>query len=253
MSRPTAVVTGAAIRVGRAIALELASAGFDLLLHHRSRPDEIDAVAAEARARGAAVEVVAADLGTSAGCDAVVDAARATFGALHLLVNNASVFYPVPFERIDEAEWDRVLAVNLKAPFLLSRGLLPLLRAADASAWGAPPEQHGVVVHLCDIGADRPVSGHAHYSVSKAGLVMLVKAMAVELAPAVRTVGISPGQVAWPESYDAQTRAALSRRIPLGRVGAPEDVARLVRFLAMDAHYLHGVVIPVDGGLHARY
>lgn len=253
MSRPTALVTGAAVRVGRAIALELAAAGFDLLLHHRSRPEDIEEVADEVRARGGAAHVVAADLESRAGRDVVVGAARQVFGALNLLVNNASVFYPVAFEQIDDDEWDRVLAVNLKAPFALSRDLLPMLRAADATPFGAPPEQHGVVVHLCDIGADRPVSGHAHYSVSKAGLVMLVKAMAVELSPAVRTVGISPGQVAWPETYDEPTRRALSRRIPLGRVGAPEDVARLVRFLTTEAHYLDGVVIPVDGGLHARY
>ncbi|MCB9684094.1 MAG: SDR family oxidoreductase [Alphaproteobacteria bacterium] len=253
MSRPTALVTGAAVRVGRAIALELAASGFDLLLHHRSRPDEIEHVAEGVRAHGGQAHVVAADLGTREGRAAVVDAARTAFGALNLLVNNASVFYPVAFDRIDDDEWDRVLEVNLKAPFVLCRDLLPLLRAADATRFGAPEEQHGVVVHLCDIGADRPVSGHAHYSVSKAGLVMLVRAMAVELSPAVRTVGVSPGQVAWPESYDEATRRALARRIPLGRVGAPEDVARLVRFLTMEAHYLDGVVIPVDGGLHARY
>jgi pteridine reductase len=128
-----------------------------------------------------------------------------------------------------------------------------LLRSADATTFGAPAGQHGVVVHLCDIGGDRPVRGHVHYSVSKAGIAMLVKAMAVELAPAVRTVGIAPGQVAWPEHYSAEKRAALTRRIPLGRPGSPEDVAVLVRFLATEAHYLNGVIVPVDGGLAVRY
>ncbi len=252
MTRPTALVTGAAVRVGRAVALALADAGYDLALHHRSRPAEIEAVAAECRARGAAVVVVAADLAHAEGRAAVVAAARAAFPALHVLVNNASVFYPVAFEAIDDAEWERVLAVNLLAPFALSRDLLPLLRAADGALVGAPPGQHGVVVHLCDIGADRPVSGHAHYSVSKAGLVMLVKAMAAELSPAVRTVGVSPGQVAWPESYGDELRQRLVRRIPMGRVGTPEDVAGVVRFL-VGAHYLSGVVLPVDGGLSVRY
>lgn len=252
MTRPTALVTGAAVRVGRAVALALADAGYDLALHHRSTPAEIEAVAAECRARGAAVVVVAADLAHAEGRAAVVAAARAAFPALHVLVNNASVFYPVAFEAIDDAEWERVLAVNLLAPFALSRDLLPLLRAADGALVGAPPGQHGVVVHLCDIGADRPVSGHAHYSVSKAGLVMLVKAMAAELSPAVRTVGVSPGQVAWPESYGDELRQRLVRRIPMGRVGTPEDVAGVVRFL-VGAHYLSGVVLPVDGGLSVRY
>jgi pteridine reductase len=183
----------------------------------------------------------------------VVGAVHAHWSALHVLVNNASLFYPVPFGDIKDAEWERMLAVNLLAPFRLSRDLLGHLQAADGDAVGAPAGQHGLVVHLCDIGADRPVSGHAHYSVSKAGLVMLVKAMAVELAPAVRTLGVSPGQVAWPPDYSEDKRARLARRIPLQRVGAPEDVATLVRFLALEAHYLNGIVMPVDGGLACRY
>jgi pteridine reductase len=247
------VVTGGAVRVGRAIALELAAAGFDLLLHFHTRAEDAERTAADCRALGADVDLVHGDLASVEGCEAVVRAARERWDALHLLVNNASVFYAVPFAEVDAAEWDRVLAINTRAPFLLSRGLLGLLRAADGAAIGAPPGQHGVVVHLVDIGGDRPVSGHVHYSVSKAGLAMLVKAMAVELAPAVRTVGISPGQVAWPESYDPDLRDRLARRIPLGRVGAPEDVARLVRFLTLEAHYVNGVVLPVDGGLGVRY
>jgi pteridine reductase len=253
VSRPTAVVTGAAVRVGRAIALSLAEAGFDLVLHHRSRPDEIAEVVASCAARGAQAVAVQADLATADGRAALVGAVRARWSSLHALVNNASVFYPVAFSEIDDAEWERVLAVNLVAPFALSRDLLPLLRAADASALGAPPAQRGVVVHLCDIGAERPVSGYAHYSVSKAGLVMLVKAMAVELAPSVRTVGVSPGQVAWPETYGDELREKLRQRIPLRRVGDPDDVAGLVRFLVAEAHYLNGVVVPVDGGLSVRY
>jgi pteridine reductase len=168
-------------------------------------------------------------------------------------VNNASVFPAVPFADIDAAAWDHVLAVNLRAPFLLSQGLLPLLRAADGASLGAPEGQHGVVVHLCDIGGERPVRGHTHYSVSKAGLAMLVKAMAVELAPAVRTVGIAPGQVAWPESYSPDRRAALTKRIPMGRPGSAADVAAVVTFLALEAHYINGVIVPVDGGLGVRY
>ena len=109
------------------------------------------------------------------------------------------------------------------------------------------------MVALCDIGADRPVPGYAHYSVSKAGLVMLVKALAVELAPQVRCVGVSPGQVAWPPDYPEDKRERLAQRIPMKRVGDPEDVATLVRFLALEGVYLNGVVVDVDGGLAARY
>jgi len=240
--RKRAVVTGAAVRVGRAIALELARSGFDVALHFRNRP--ADDVVAECRAAGADAFAIQADLADPAQIDSLAAAVAARWDSLDLLVNNASIFEPAAFDKIDLASWDHMLAVNLRAPFHLSQRLLPLLRAVPGGA---------LVAHLCDIGADDPVSGFTHYSVSKAGLVMLVKAMAVELAPAVRTVGISPGQVAWPVDYDETKRASLARRIPMKRVGTPEDVARLVRFLALEAPYVNGAVIPVDGGLSIRY
>ena len=251
--RPRAVVTGAAARVGRAIALELARSGFDVAIHHRSRPDAAAEVARACAEHGSDAFVVAAALDDEAGCTTLVDAVKARWDQVHLLVNNASRFEPVPFEQIDAAAWDAMLAVNLRAPFLVSRGLLPLLERGRASDLGGPADQGGCVVHLCDIGAERPVSGYAHYSVSTAGLVMLVRAMAVELAPRVRTVGVSPGQVVWPESYDDALRARLAKRIPMGRAGTAEDVARLVRFVATEGFYLNGAVLPIDGGLSARY
>jgi pteridine reductase len=249
--RPTALVTGGAARVGRGIAEELARSGFDVAIHARHSNAD-DAVAA-CRALGADAWGIQADLGEVEGCNAVIRAVLDRWDALHVLVNNASVFYPVALEAIDAAEWDKVLAVNLRAPFLLSRGLASHLRAADPSRVGAPEGQHGLVVHLCDIGGERPVGGYAHYSVSKAGLAMLVKAMAVELAPAIRTVGVAPGQVAWPDSFDPDLRERLTKKIPLRRAGTPEDVARLIRFLALEAHYLNGVIVPVDGGLSSKY
>lgn len=251
--RPRALVTGAAVRIGRSIAIELARAGFDVAVHYRASAGPADATVADCRAVGSDAWAVPADLTTVAGCHALVDAVKQRWDDLHVLVNGASAFEPVPFDRISVGQWDEMLAVNLRAPFLLSQGLLPLLRAADGAIVGAPPDQGGLVVHMCDIGADRPVTGYAHYSVSKAGLVMLVKAMAVELAPRVRAVGISPGQVMWPEWYEPEKRERLSRRIPMKRAGGPEDVARLVRFLATAGHYLNGAVIPVDGGLSIRY
>ena len=253
MGRPRAVVTGAGVRVGRAIALELAGRGFDVAIHHHRSHEAAEQVARECRAFGADAFTVAADLGTPDGCAHVVETVRARWDCLHLLVNNASVFEPASFAEISLDAWERMLAINTRAPFLLSQGLLPQLSAASAVDLGGPEGQGGVVVHVCDIGAERPVSGFAHYSVSKAGLLMLVRAMAVELAPRVRTVGISPGQVAWPDGYSDEERTRLSRRIPLGRVGTPQDVARLVRFVALEGHYLNGAVVPLDGGLSCRY
>ena len=237
-----ALVTGGGRRIGREIALELARSGYDVAVHYHSSSGEAEEVASACRAEGVTAFTVPGDLADRAGCDALIAAIAAQWDGLEVLVNNASAFEPRPFEDIDDAAWERMLAINLQAPFRLSRGLLPLLRAAS-----------GLVVHLCDIGAERPVKGYAHYSVSKAGLVMLVKAMAVELAPAVRTVGIRPGQVLWPDDYGPERRERLERRIPLGRAGSPGDVARLVRFIATEGGYLNGVVVPVDGGLSVRY
>ena len=140
-------------------------------------------------------------------------------------------------------EYDAMHALHSRAPFFVTQGLLRALRAS----------RDGTVIHICDIGADRPVPGYAHYSASKASLVMLVKAMAVELGPELRVLGISPGQVAWPPDYTEELRARLSHKIPLQRVGEPEDIARLVRFAAMEGTYMSGCIIPVDGGLGARY
>ncbi|MEN0064774.1 MAG: SDR family oxidoreductase [Myxococcota bacterium] len=251
--RPRALVTGAAKRVGAAIVIELARAGFDVAIHYRSQDEAVEHTADVCRRHGAEVLLIQADLATVEGCRQVVSQTTARWDALHLLVNNASVFPSAEFAEISLDAYQKVQDINLRAPFLLSQGLLPALQAADGTWLGSPPEQHGVVVHMVDIGAERPVSRHAHYSVSKAGIAMLVKAMAVELAPAVRTCGVSPGQVAWPDHYDEATRKRLTRRIPMQRVGTPDEVAKLVRFLATEAHYLNGVIVPIDGGLHQRY
>jgi pteridine reductase len=221
--------------------VELATNGFDIAIHFGGSSEGAEASAAACREAGADAWTVQADLADPEQIARMVDTVSDRWDRLDVLVNNASLFEPMPFEDIDVATWDRMAAVNVRAPFLLSRGLLGLLREAE-----------GLVVHMCDIGADRPLSGYAHYSASKAGLVMLVKAMAVELAP-VRSVGISPGQVAWPADYPEEKRKRLARRIPLGRTGVPSDIARLVRFLALEGTYINGEIIAVDGGLSKRY
>lgn len=233
-----ALVTGSAVRLGRAIALGLAQAGYDLALHaHRSR-DSLESLAAEARALGREVSVHFADLASEAGQEQLAGELRARAPALDAVVHNAGIFESVPVAAIDRARWRRLLALNLEAPFFLTRALLPALEAAPAPA----------VVHLTDIGGERPMPGYTHYSVSKAGLLMLTRALAVELAPRVRVNAVSPGTVIFPEDFDEATRAAMLRRIPLGREGDPEDVARAVLFLLRDAPYVTGQVINVDGG-----
>jgi len=233
----TAFVTGAGIRVGRAIALALADAGYDLVLHANASLQALEEVAAEARRRGRTVDLRTADLSDGAAVDRLAADVRAAHPALDLVVHNAGLFERAPFGTIDRARYRRMQAVNLDAPFFLTQGLLPALRAAAAPC----------VIHVTDIAADRPYEGYAHYSVSKAGLAMLTRALAVELAPHVRVNAVAPGTVAFPPDFDAAARAAVLARVPLRREGDPEDVARAVVFLAQQP-YLTGQVIDVDGG-----
>ncbi|MCB9664108.1 MAG: SDR family oxidoreductase [Alphaproteobacteria bacterium] len=247
-----ALVTGAGQRVGQAIAVELARQGASVAVHYRTSRAGAERTVAACTEAGGEAWLVQGDLSRTAECRAVVDAVRGRWDTLDVLVNNASAFTAVPFEEVSLDHLDAMLALHVRAPFLLVQGLLPLLRAGGVTEARAPGEG-GVVVNLHDVGADRPLPGHAAYSVSKAALAMLTRALAVELAPAVRAVGVSPGQVAWPPDYDEARRERIAARIPMGRVGTPEDVARLVRFVVCEAPYLNGVDVPVDGGLSSRY
>ncbi len=245
-ARKTALVTGAGARVGKAIAIELANAGFEVAIHyHHSKEGALDTLD-QCQGKGF---IVQADLNQIAEIEAMVHTIKQTWDHLDVLVNNASLFEPVPFEQISLAQWDQMMNLHLKAPFLISQQLLTLLK----SSYDSSTKSSALVVNMCDIGAERPLAGYAHYSVSKAGLLMLVKAMAVELAPMVRSMGISPGQVIWPENYSEDLRKQLKQRIPMKDVGTPEDVARLIRFIALEGRYLNGEIIAVDGGLQCRY
>ncbi|TSC28469.1 SDR family oxidoreductase [Corallococcus sp. Z5C101001] len=238
----TAFITGAGVRIGSAVARALGRAGYDLALHAHRSLAPLESLAAELRALGREVTLYSGDLSDPAAVDALGARIRQAHPALDVVVHNAGLYERVDFAAVDREQYRRMLGVNLDAPFFLTQALLPSLRA------GRDP----VVVHLTDIGGERAVSHYAHYSVSKAGLVMLTRALAVELAPHVRVNAISPGVVAFPEDFDAAAREAVLQQVPLGREGSVEDVARLVVFLAREAPYLTGQVIAVDGGRSAR-
>ncbi len=231
-----ALITGGARRVGRAITEQLADAGCAVVIQTGRSESEARALAATLPE----AEVVVADLSTLAGCKRVVEAVEST-GGLDILVNNAAAYDAVPFAEITSEQYAFMQALNTRAPFLLIQGLLPLLSQSRLDGGGS-------VVNLVDIGGERPAPGFAHYSVSKAGLHMLTRALAVELAPAVRVNGVSPGTVLPPPELSAEQLANIVATIPVGRVGSAHDIARTVRFLALECPYVTGQVWSVDGG-----
>ncbi len=234
---PVALVTGGAVRVGRAITLSLADAGYDLLISYNESRAESSEVERAVREAGCRAHAVQADLSRGADVARLARAAGDHFGRLDLLVNSASTFAAGDLLDITAEEWDAVMAVNLRAPFLLVRDTVRLLRAA-----------RGAVVNITDLSALHPWTTHPHHSVSKAGLLHLTRVMARRLAPEVRVNAVAPGYVLPPAHHDAAEVERTRQRIPMGRVGAPEDVASAVRFLAR-AEYVTGEVVAVDGGL----
>ena len=233
-----ALVTGGAVRVGRAITLALADAGFDVVVGYHGSAPAAREVVAEVEGMERRARAFRADLSTSAGTRALAEAATATWGRLDLLVNNASTFFATPFEEVGEEEWDQVMAVNLKAPFLLIQ--------ATAAALAA---RRGNVVNIVDLSALRPWARYPHHSVSKAALAHLTRVAARSLAPRVRVNAIAPGSVLPEEDATPETVRTAAARIPLRYWGSPDDVARAVLFLDRSP-FITGEVLVVDGGAH---
>jgi pteridine reductase len=235
------LITGAARRIGAVIARRVHGAGARVVLHcHRSRA-EAEALAAELNAaRGGSCAIVQGDLLAPDGPERIVQAAALAFGRLDALVNNASSFYPTPFGSIGNGEWQDLMGTNLRAPLFLAQAAAPHLRAA-----------RGAIVNVVDIHAERPLKGFLVYSVAKAGLAGLTRALALELAPEVRVNGVAPGAILWPEGgghFDLPERDRITSQTPLARTGSPEDVAGAVKYLLFDAPFVTGQVLAVDGG-----
>jgi pteridine reductase len=225
-----ALVTGAARRVGRAIAVELRRAGAEVVVHSHASPPE---TVAEVLRELPGALAYTADLRSPEACSALMEAVRARHGRLDLLVNSAAGYERAPFSEQGDALWEAMLGLNLIAPARLIRLGLPLGLVS--------------VVNIVDVGAWQAWKNHAAYAASKAGLVQLTRCLGLELGPAVRVNAVAPGTVAFPPDFTPAEQRAVLARIPLGQVGSPEDVARAVRFLFAE-DYLTGVILPVDGG-----
>jgi pteridine reductase len=235
----TALITGAARRVGAAIARELHAAGANVVIHYRSSARDAEALVAEFNAaRPDSAALRQADLLDMASLPGLSDFAVRTFGALDVLINNASTFYPTPIGRITPQDWDDLMGSNLKAPLFLSQAAAPALRAS-----------RGLILNIVDIHALRPLRDYTVYCAAKAGLHMVTRSLAKELGPEIRVNGISPGPVLWPEAGgDDAGRAKIIERTILKRMGTPQDIARTALFFAASAPFVTGQVLAVDGG-----
>jgi len=239
-----ALVTGAAHRVGKAIALALAQKGANIVLHYGSSVAAARQTADEIAALGVEVFLCQANLSDPDQIAALFDAVQECFGRLDVLVNSASSFERRPFDDITAEDWDRVMAINLRAPFLCSQHAARLMRIDPPTS-----REAGLIVNIADHIGISPRLGFTQHSVSKAALIHLTKVAALELAPTIRVNAVVPGPVMAPVGMDPQGKEweRIWKRVPLNRPGDPADVGRAVVFLAA-SDYMTGALIPVDGG-----
>ena len=239
LENKVALVTGSARRIGRSIVRRLHEAGATVAIHYRGSDSEAAALATELNAsRPDSAAVFCGDLTRLTDIETLVSDVGNWRGRLDLLVNNASTFYPTPIGTVSEQNWDDLVGTNLKAPLFLSQAAVPMLR-----------EHGGVIINIVDIHAERPLKDHSVYGPAKAGLAMLTRSLAKDLAPEIRVNGVSPGAILWPEDgMNEATKNAILEQVPLGTPGSPEDIAGAVLFLARDAGYVTGQILAVDGG-----
>lgn len=235
------LVTGAARRIGAAIARRLHTEGARVVLHCRSALADAEALAAQFNtARADSARVLTADLLDLDALRGLARDAHAAWGRLDAVVNNASSYEATPLASLSARQFDELVGSNLRAPLFLAQACAPLL--ADG----------GSIVNILDVHARRPLPGFSAYLAAKAGLWTLTEALALELAPRIRVNGVAPGLMSAEQpQFPAAQLARESARIPLARVGSEADIANAVRFvLSPEAAYLNGAILPVDGGLH---
>ena len=233
------LVTGASQRIGESIVRLMHAEGMNIILHYRHSRSDAQKIQQELNAeREDSVILIQADLSETNKISEMIREAVKGWGRIDAIVNNASSFYPTPIGDIDEKAWDDLINSNLKAPLFLSQAAAPYLK-----------QQQGCIVNIVDIHADRPLKNHTVYCVAKAGLAMLTKSLARELAPEVRVNAIAPGAILWPENdIDDVTKKRILSNTVLKRQGSADDIATTVRFLIKEANYITGQILAVDGG-----
>lgn len=239
-SRPVALVTGAAHRVGRALAVGMARSGHDIALHYHSSASKVESAVQEIAAAGGRSTLFQADLTSPAAPGQLVRDVVESLGRLDVVVNSASVMIRMPVGNVTAEDWDSVLNLNLRAPFLIAQ------EAARHLPDGAS------IINIADLAAFETWPPYVPHGVSKSGLVYLTRALARVLAPRIRVNAIAPGTVLLPENFDPSAAAHLAATTPLGRDGSPEDVVQAMLYL-LQATYVTGETIIVDGGRHVRF
>ena len=235
---PTALVTGAARRVGRAIALKLATEGFDIAFTYRGSESEAHDLDQQIKNLHRQSLPIQSDFtNPQIASETVFTTFTKNFPRLDALINNASLYQPSSLQDATDEQIHNLFAIHFHTPFLLARRFEPLLR-----------QSRGHIVNMLDLLADRPWPEYLAYSASKAALASLTRGLARALAPDITVNGISPGVVEWPDDFPQSEREKYLKRVPLARAGTPEDVANLVHFLLTEGSYITGQIIPLDGG-----
>jgi NAD(P)-dependent dehydrogenase (short-subunit alcohol dehydrogenase family) len=232
-----ALVTGAGKRIGQAIAIGLAQAGCDVAVHYHGSAQGAEETARAVRKAGRRAELVQADLSDANAARRLADEAARTLKRLDVVVNSAAIMVRQSVEDVTPESWDATLALNLRAMFFVSQGAIPHLRRAK-----------GKIVNMADIAGLEPWPAYVPHCVSKAGVIMLTKALARALAPDIAVNAVAPGAVLLPEGWDARSREHIRATTPLERLGSPDDVVAAVRFLLAGTDYATGTILVVDGG-----
>ena len=238
-SAKVVLITGAAKRIGAAIAKQMHHLGFNVVLHYNTSDNEATRLANQFNlARSHSAVCLQANLNDTEQVQQLALDAKNAWGKLDAVVNNASTFYPTPLGEVTSEHWDQLINSNLKGAFFLCQALAPTLKTYC-----------GCIVNIVDIYAERPLRNHSIYCIAKAGVAMMTQSLAKELAPDVRVNGVAPGAILWPEQpLDQNDKNSILKKIPLQNIGKASDIARTVAFLIQDAPYISGQIIAVDGG-----
>jgi NAD(P)-dependent dehydrogenase (short-subunit alcohol dehydrogenase family) len=230
------LITGAGRRIGRTLAVALAARGARIGIHYNRSKAEAEALAKEIEDGNGQAALIAGDISNTEDCGRIIEDAVKGLGGLHVLINNASVFFKTPLFQTTEKEWDQLVDTNLKGPFFCSQ----------AAAKAMP--DNGKIINIADWAAFRPYTHYLPYCISKAGLIAMTEGLARTLAPKITVNAIALGAMILPEGSDENEKSTLIKKTPMKRIGSPDDVVNAVLYLLEGGDFITGSTLVVDGG-----